>query len=168
MRLILVDEPIVCLRCAEAVVIDLVAFVPGGEIMTSLGRVIAAVKETVVEPGQAGNLQPLEVVFKHRSGSDFQNAAFEPIRTAAGKIVGKVASILGCFPSHEAHSAVGRELVGINQNARWASEAVLHIEYALILQAIIFRPQVIGSASARNAVLGVVIEFLQALLEERT
>ena len=36
------------------------------------------------------------------------------------------------------------------------------------MQSIIFRPEVIVSAAAWNAVLGVVIELLQALLELRT
>ena len=34
-------------------------------------------------------------------------------------------------------------MIGINQNPRRAIETVLHIKYALILQAIILRPKVL-------------------------
>lgn len=41
--------------------------------MAILWRVIPAIKETVVVPGKARHLQPLEVVLKSAAGFHFQN-----------------------------------------------------------------------------------------------
>jgi len=79
MRFVLVDAPIVCLRRAQAMVVDLVPFVAGRKIMPSLMRVIAAVKETIAKPGKVSHFQPLEVVFENSSGFYFQNVALQPI-----------------------------------------------------------------------------------------
>src|SRR5580658_1583819 len=98
-------------------VVDLVAFVAGREIVTILGRVIPAVKETITEPGDASHLEPLEVVFKYFSGLDFEHVTFLPIGAAAGQVVGKVASIARGFSGRQANRAVRGELVGIDQDA---------------------------------------------------
>src|ERR1700753_2742956 len=146
-------------------VVNLVAFVAGRKVVTILRRVIPAIKETITEPGDTSHLQPLEVIFQYLAGLDFQYVTFLPIGAAAGQVIGKVASIPGSFSCCQAYCAVRGELIGVDQNAWGAFQALLHVENALILQPVVFRPQVVGTAAPRNAVLGVVVELLQPLLE---
>ena len=59
---ILINQAVEDLRVAQAVVIDLVAFVARRKIVTILRSVVPAVKKTLAEPCQARHFQPLQMV----------------------------------------------------------------------------------------------------------
>ena len=117
-RLVLVNQPVVCLRGAQAMVVDLVTVVARRKIVPVLGRVVSTVKEPIAKPGKATHLQPPQIIFEALSGFNFQNVTIQPIRATAGKVIGKIASIAGSFSGHETHGTVRRKLVGIKQNPR--------------------------------------------------
>ena len=94
---------------------------------------------------------------------EIQHAIFLPVRAAARHAVDRELAVLRRREAHEAHGAVFRPLVRIDQHLGLAGQALLDVEHALVLQAVVLREEVVLALARRRRVLRVVVERVQPL-----
>ncbi len=134
---VLEHEAVLRLRVAQLVEVDLLVFVPGGELLARLGGVVAAVVEAVAAPGRAGELDPLQVVRQLAAAGHAHDLQLAPV--GAGRRVADhdVAVVLGETGQAGPRGAVLRERIGVEEDLGLAGQALLVIGHALVLEAVV-------------------------------
>jgi len=162
-----VDEEVVRLRRAQGVVVELVEVVGLGELLGLGGGVVAAVEEpfAVLGPGDAGELDPLDVVGEVLGGGDVADADLLPVGAGDGEGVGEAVAVVGDVEAGEGDRAVFRKRVGVEKEGGLVGEVGGGVEDGLVLQAVVAGEEVAVGALEGDAVALVVPELGQAGLD---
>ena len=165
----MVDQLVLGLRRAEAVVEDFLVVVPGLVFLAGFRRVVAGVVEALVvlRPGGAGELRPLEEVRVVISGGDVAHPPLVPVGPGAGNGVGHQGAVVREGEVGEGHGAVGRERVGVQQDAGFRIEGGERVEDRLVLQAVIAGVEVAAAGLERGVEALDVPELGEAGLDPR-
>ena len=111
----MVEEIVLGLRRADAMIVELVEVVGVLVLGPLCGLVVPAVEEpqAVVGPGGSGELHPLQVVVKVIAALHFADPPLLPVRSGGGESVGQVVSVFADLVARKGDGAVVREPVRI-------------------------------------------------------
>ena len=121
---ILVNELVLRLRCAHAVVVNLMVFVGVGELLAFFGARVCAIVETVALPLGIGEFCPFDVVGEELLGLGVHHVDFGPVGAVARDGVCGVATVVALGCSCQRHGAVVGEVVGVEEQFGLATDGV--------------------------------------------
>ncbi len=157
-----VDQHIVGLGRADAVVVDFLIQVDALELVAFAGFVKPAVEEasTVVGPRDAAELDPLELVVELASRVDVHHSPGLPVRTRLGHSIGHVPTVVAEGGTGQCDGSVLGPGVGVDQDPGLAVEGVEAVKYRLVLQSVVLVEEVSPSLFERGSDLLVVPQSL--------
>ena len=155
-------QVVVVLRCSQLVVHHLVPLVL--RRLGVLGLVVGAVEESVAQPLRVGELSPNDVVVEHLASHQVVDDDLVPVAAVAGDGVGGIASVAREVEALERHCSVLAQGVGVEDHALLAVEAVLDVEHALVLQAVVLEVIDLVLHIERCSHLGIVGELGETCL----
>jgi len=118
----------------------------------------AVVKEALVImlPGDAGEPAPFDCLVIVTAGIDMSDFYLLPVAACGGKAVGKQGAVLANGLGGYGNGAVFTEQVRIDDDDWLGFEGFLHIEYTLVLQAVVLPEEIPASFFARSRVPGII------------
>ena len=167
-----VDEHVVFLGRAEAVVVEFVVEVQGLELGALLRLLVAAVEEplVVLGPRGAGELGPAELVgelpvTRKRVPRDFQNVPDGPVAARLRTAVGHITAVVAEAHLAQRDRAVLGPRVRIQQHPRLAVQRVGDIQHGLVLQAVVLEVEVPPALFHVGRILGEIPQLGQATVD---
>jgi hypothetical protein len=114
-----VDEPVLRLRGAEPVVVQLLVVVGPLQVLAGLRLGEAAVVEApaVLRPRGARELDPAQVVLAVAAGLDVADLPLLPVGAGRGQAVGEPFPVVADGGAGQGDGAVGRQRVGVEQQS---------------------------------------------------
>ena len=157
-------QPVILLRRAEPVEIDLVLIGPGRQL-AAIRLVVARVEEALVaEPADAAELHVLEGRLQRLLALYVHQVDLAPVAAGQRQGVGQDAAIAGEAQLIQRRGAVGAEGIGIEEHlGRLALQ--LAPQHVLVLQAVVLEEVVVAPLAKRRPLLGVVPGGGQLLLD---
>ena len=164
----MVDKLIIVLRRAKAMEVNRLIDVQRLEFLFFTGRRIAAVIKpgAIFRPGQARELEPVQFVPEHLAGVDFHNARFAPVGPTILDHVSNVLAVRARRIRRQRHGAIVGPGVRVDEHSGLGSQAVLHVNNALILQPAVVAIEVMAALFDGQAVTAVVPQLGEPLLDE--
>ena len=157
-------QPVILLRRAEPVEIDLVLIGPGRQL-AAVGLVVARVEEALVaEPADAAELHILEGRLQRLLALYVHQVDLAPVATRQRQGVGQDAAIAGEAQLIQRRGAVGAEGIGIEEHLGRLA-LLLAPQHVLVLQAVVLEEVVVAPLAKRRPLLGVVPGSGQLLLD---
>ncbi len=101
------------------------------------------------------------MINQHLSVSNLHYLYLIPVGSSAGRTVSQILSVFRNAQAGKCHCSVFRQFVGIEQNFRLRFRCVLYIQYALVLDAVILKKEILPSPFERHAIFGVIPYFGQ-------
>ncbi len=158
-RLVLEHELVLRLRCADAVIENLVPFVLRRQRGRFARRIVSAVEEAVTCPVDSRHLRPLHDIVERFARLDLHYVELGPVRSTRRDPIGHVAVVLRQCQPGESGRAVRRKPVGIEKNPRLALETLLYVPHVLILQSVVLREDEVLAFPRGRAVARIVVEL---------
>jgi hypothetical protein len=166
-RGVLEDQLVLRLRRADLVEVDLVVLVLRGQLLALLGRVVAAVVEAAAGPGEAGDLDPVQLVGQLLARRHLHHVAVAPVRPARGLAIGGVLRVARDVERAELRRSLGRELVGVEEDLGRPVDPLLVVDDGLVLEPVVLREEPVVAAAVGRAEARVVVELGQAVFDLR-
>jgi len=160
-----VEEFILFLWCAEFVIIDFVVLVHIAELLTGFWAVVGGIEESVLVPRGTRELCPFDVVGEEFEGGHVLHVDLDPVGAAALDGVGHVLAVVGEADAAERHGAVVGERVGVEEDGGLAVEGLLHVNDALVLEAVVLRVDIAPVFLRWHTIALVVNQLRQSVLE---
>ncbi len=163
----LVDQHVIALGRAHLVVVELLVVVDVFELVALDGFVVATVVEAFVllVPACPGELAPFDLVGEVLAGVDVTHIPGAPVRAAYVGGPGHLLAVAADAQAAQGDRTVVAECVGVDQDTRLAVETFLYVDHRLVLQAVVLGEEVALALAERGAVLGVVPQGGQAVLD---
>lgn len=146
-------------------VIDFVVLIHVAELLAGFGAIVGGIEEAVLVPRSARELRPFDMVGEEFEGGHVLHVDFNPVGAAALDGVGHVFAVVGEADATERDRAVVGELVGVEEDGRLAVEGLLHVDDALVLEAVVLRIDVAAMFLRWHTIALVVNQLRQAVLE---
>ncbi|MNQ71423.1 hypothetical protein D3C85_860900 [compost metagenome] len=158
-------QPVILLRRAETVEIDLVLICPGRQL-AAVRLVVARVEEALVaEPADAAEFHVLEGGLQRLFALHVHQVDLAPVAAGQGQGVGQDAAIPGEAQLIQRRGAIGAQAVGIEEHLRRLARQ-LAPQHVLVLQAVVLEEVVVAPLAKRRPLLGVVPGGGQLLLDD--
>ena len=151
----LMDQHILRLRRADAMVIDLLVEGQAMELAGIFFRLVVAAVEkpfAVQCPGGGAVFDPFYFIIQRLSGCQVQDPPRLPVRAGLGHAVGQVFPVVTDSHAGQGHGAVLRPGVRIEHDARLALQSIGHIEHGLVLQTVVLAEVVFAGHFVRRGV----------------
>ena len=163
------QQPVVTLRRAQAMKMDRLIVVQRLEVLALRRLREARVDEGIVAcPGKRGELGPADLVTQLFAGGHVHHAQDAPVAAAVLHAVEQFRTVRRRHPVRQRGGAVIGPLVGIDQQARLALQAVTDVERRLVLQSRIVREEIAPAALVWRGVAFEVEQLADPLLEPCT
>ena len=163
---VVVDQHVFRLRRTERVVVNLLELVLR-RVDARFGSIVGAVVEAlgVGSPRGARELHPLDVVVGQLARRHVDHADLHPVGTRLGHGIGAIIAVLGERHVGQRHRPVGRQGVGIEEDAALGVGRIGAVEHRLVLKPVVVKPVPGIAVPGGNALLGVVPELGEALAD---
>src|SRR5262249_9604157 len=134
-----VDEHIVALRCADAVVKHLAVAVRLLELGAFFRLVVAAVEESlaVERPRSRAELDPFQFIAQVAPGADLANTPGVPVASRSGNTIGEVFAVVARRESGQRDRPVLGKPIWVQEHSRLAARLVDDVQNSLILKSVV-------------------------------
>ena len=164
-RFVGINQLVIRLLGAEAVVINLHELVFVGKRLARFVHGVAAIKEAVAVPSGTGEFGPSDGVFQQLVVFQIFHADGAPVGAAFRDFVGQVAAIFGKSNAADGGGAVLGKGIGVQNDAGLAVEVVLHIKDGLVLESVVFKIIILAAFFGGGGILLVIPQFLQPVAD---
>ena len=131
-----IEQLVIALGRADAVVVNLVAFVHRRELL-ALHGVVGAVVESVALPCRAAEFRPHDMVVEGLARGGVEHIELQPVGPAARDAIGHVLAVVRKAHALQGHGAIVAQRVGVEEHPGRAAQLVHHVHHALVLQAVV-------------------------------
>ena len=164
---ILINQRVVILVGADLVIKNFVKLVfTRIRCARVLWFIIARIIEPLTGPGYSANLHPIYRIRQILMGLQIHDFDLLPIATGLRQHISRETRVFGRHESAQTRGAVGRELVGIEQNFG-RSVQTLNPQNRLILQALVFAKKGQIAFLEGRRVFGIIVDFAHARAQLR-
>ena len=162
-----VDQLVLRLRRADAVIIEALAKVGRAEGLARLGRGEARIEKAFAAavPGGLGKFHPLHRVVQRPAAVDVDQAQRAPVAARILHGIGEIFAVGRGRPFGQRARPVARPAIGVEQQPLRSRQAFADIERGLVFQTLVIAIEIAAARLARHGVAAMGEERLQPGLE---
>ena len=158
---VFVDQLVLALGSPELVKVDFLILVGRGEFLAFRRFFEPGIIKAVTLPGGAAELGPLDAVLELLAGLHLHDPHLRPVRPTLRPRIGGIAVIVRESGQESPGGSVRRKSVGVEEDPGFAVQALLDVDDALVLEAVVLHEEIILSDSEGRRIAGIIVDLGQ-------